>query len=123
MMKEVITIALSALSTSLGYYFSKPILFLPSILLIMMTYMITKMPRIKSQEDVNKFLEKYEKKGEEVCNKIVYTHDLSIFGFFPSKTGNNIALVDGKHCIIKKGNEVLIYDTYQGIDEAIKILC
>lgn len=125
-MKEVVSVVLSALLSSLGFYFSKPILFLPSLFLIIMAYVIGKMPKIRSQEDVKKFLVKYVKisSEEEVCNKkIIYTQDASLFVFFPSRVKSDVALVDGKYCIIKKGNEVLVYDAYQGIDEAVRILC
>lgn len=124
-MKEVVLLALAALLSSLGFYFSEPVLFLPALVLIVVAYVISKMPKIRSQEDVNRFLVKYVKiSGEELCSKkIVYTQDTGLFVFFPSRVKSDVALVDGRHCVIKKGNEVLVYDVYQGIDEAVRILC
>jgi len=57
------------------------------------------------------------------CYNIVFNNNAELYAFFPSKLEDSIALIGKNHCVIKKNGQILIYDKYEGIEEAINELC
>ncbi len=110
----------ASLLIAISFYFSVPLLSLFSILLIIITYNLSKLPNIVDSKSLARYIKRLNIKP---CCNIMFDNNADIYAFFPSKIGNDSFLVSSDHCIIKKNNEVIVYDKYNGIEAIINEFC
>ncbi len=114
------TIVFSAM-VSLAYYLGIPLLILAGAPLIYIQYYLVTRQKVVDQESLETYIS--GNYGVSCNGKITFVDNVDLYLFFPSKMNDNSAIVDKNRCLIKVNGVVKSMPLYEGIEEAVNLLC